>query len=82
MKLTGMERPVDVLGRVVIPREIRKRLQIVDGQDSFDIFFEDDAIILRKHQEKCFICGGTESLKEFKDQMICENCLAEIKALD
>ena len=40
MKLTGMERPVDVLGRVVIPREIRKRLQIEDGKDSFDIFFD------------------------------------------
>ncbi len=82
MKLTGMERPVDVLGRVVIPREIRKRLQIEDGKDSFDIFFENDAIILRKHQEKCFLCGAEGDLKEFKDHVICSSCLAEIKELD
>ncbi len=81
MKLTGMERPVDTLGRVVVPREIRKRLQIVDGKDSFDIFFEDDAVILRKHQEKCFLCGETEDLCEIKDHFVCQNCIDEIKSL-
>lgn len=81
MKLTGMERPVDTLGRVVIPREIRKRLQIEDGVDSFDIFFEDDAVILRKHQEKCFLCGSNEDLTEIDDHMICAGCIEKIKEL-
>lgn len=81
MKLTGMERPVDTLGRVVIPREIRKRLQIEDGVDSFDIFFEDDAVILRKHQEKCFLCASGEDLTEIDDHMICASCIEKIKQL-
>jgi spoVT/abrB-like protein len=80
MKLTGMERPVDCLGRVVIPREIRKRLQMVDGKDSFDIFFEDDSVILKKHQEVCVICGSTDNLSETKGRMICEDCRNAIKA--
>ena len=81
MKLTGMERPVDVLGRVVIPREIRKCLQIEDGKDSFDIFFEDDSIILRKHQEKCSLCGNEGELVDYKGRMICRNCIEDLKNL-
>ena len=50
MKSTGVTRKIDDLGRIVIPKEIRKNLGIRDGE-SLEIFTEDDSIILKKHSE-------------------------------
>lgn len=47
MKETGVVRRLDELGRIVIPKEIRKRLKI-DNSDLVDIFTEEDKIILKK----------------------------------
>ena len=48
MKDTGIVRRIDVLGRVVIPREIRKILNINDG-DPLEIYTSADEIILKKY---------------------------------
>lgn len=48
MKETGVVRRLDELGRVVIPKEIRKRLKIKNG-DMVDIYTNDDAIVLQKY---------------------------------
>lgn len=48
MKSTGILRRIDELGRVVIPKEIRKNLKIRDGE-ALEIFVEDNAITLRKY---------------------------------
>ena len=48
MRATGIVRRIDSLGRVVIPREIRKKFGIEDG-GSFEIFVDNDEIILRKY---------------------------------
>lgn len=50
MKPTGVTRKIDDLGRIVIPKEIRKNLGIRDGE-SLEIFTEEDSIILKKHSE-------------------------------
>lgn len=47
MKSTGIVRRIDELGRVVIPKEIRKTLKIREG-DTLEIYVEKDSIILRK----------------------------------
>ena len=47
MKETGVVRRLDELGRVVIPKEIRKRLKIKNG-DMVDIFTNNEYIILLK----------------------------------
>jgi len=49
MKSTGIVRKVDELGRVVIPKELRKTLGI-DKQDPVEIFINGDQIILQKYQ--------------------------------
>ncbi|MBQ4160029.1 MAG: AbrB/MazE/SpoVT family DNA-binding domain-containing protein, partial [Clostridia bacterium] len=46
MKKTGMTRPVDELGRVVIPKEIRNSLQI-EVKDRLEILLDGDAIVLK-----------------------------------
>ena len=48
MKATGIIRRIDELGRVVIPKEIRRNMKIQDG-DPLEIFIEDDGIIFKKY---------------------------------
>jgi AbrB family looped-hinge helix DNA binding protein len=48
LKETGVVRRLDELGRVVIPKEIRKRLKIKNG-DMVDIYTEGTQIVLEKY---------------------------------
>lgn len=48
MKATGIVRRIDDLGRVVIPKEIRRTLKISEG-DPLEIFIEDDKVVFAKY---------------------------------
>ncbi len=48
MKATGIIRRIDDLGRIVIPKEIRKNLRIKEG-DNLEIFVEGEEVILKKY---------------------------------
>ena len=48
MKTTGVVRRIDELGRIVIPKEIRKTMRIRDGEN-VEIYVDHDQIILRKY---------------------------------
>ena len=48
MKSTGVIRRIDELGRIVIPKEIRRNLKIRDGEN-MEIFIETDSIVLKKY---------------------------------
>lgn len=48
MYTTGIVRRIDDLGRIVIPKEIRKKLRIRDGEN-IEILVQDDQIILKKY---------------------------------
>ena len=66
MKSTGVVRRVDELGRIVIPKEVRKRLKI-DSGDLVDIYVDDVNVILTKfhplnHDAK-MIANFCDSLK-------------------
>ena len=61
MKNTGVIRKIDELGRIVIPKEIRKNLNVRNGED-LQIFVEEDKIILKKHQKMMSI---VESAKKY-----------------
>jgi len=50
MKNTGVIRKIDELGRIVIPKEIRKNLNIRNGED-VQIYVEDEKIVLKKYQK-------------------------------
>ena len=50
MKSTGVTRKIDELGRIVIPKEIRRNLGIRDGE-SLEIYTDEDNIILKKHSQ-------------------------------
>lgn len=53
MKNTGIARKVDELGRIVLPIELRKALDINEKTDSLEIYVEDGRIILEKLYPKC-----------------------------
>lgn len=61
MKSTGIVRRIDDLGRVCIPKEIRKRLKIND-LDPVEIFMNGDQVILKKYNENtcCKLCGKSD----------------------
>ena len=73
MKESGIVRKVDPLGRIVIPKEIRKVMSINEG-DSLEIVKDSNGIILRKYIKGCIFCGGDKSAVEFKGMLICTEC--------
>ena len=79
MKSTGMVRRVDELGRVTIPKEIRKQLGIKDNVDSFEIFTEGNMLILRKYAPSCAFCNTMDGeIISFKGVNICKSCKDEL----
>ncbi|NMB11886.1 MAG: AbrB/MazE/SpoVT family DNA-binding domain-containing protein [Firmicutes bacterium] len=77
MKSTGIVRQMDDLGRIVIPVELRRTLQI-DKRDPLEIFVEGDKIILRKYEAACIFCGSSEDVVTFKEKNVCSHCLSQI----
>lgn len=78
MKSTGMIRRVDELGRVVIPKEIRNKLEIQE-KDPIEIYVDGSSIVLKKFESNCIFCGGTKDLSQYKDKLICKKCIDNIK---
>lgn len=78
MKSTGIVRQMDHLGRVVLPIELRRTLDIHE-KDSLEIYVDDDSIILKKYEPACIFCGGADSITVFKGKNVCAHCLEELK---
>ena len=78
MKSTGIIRNVDELGRIVIPKEMRKKMDIASS-DPVEIYVEGDKIILTKYNASCCFCSGESGVVDFKGKKICESCLEELK---
>ena len=79
MKSIGIVRKVDELGRIVLPIELRRTLDISE-KDALEIYVEGDRIILHKDQNACIFCDSTRNLSEFKGRNICADCLSKLKA--
>ncbi|MFL0252764.1 AbrB/MazE/SpoVT family DNA-binding domain-containing protein [Clostridium neuense] len=79
MKSTGVVRRVDELGRIVIPMELRRTLEIAE-KDSLEIYVDGEKIILKKYQPACIFCSDARDVINYKGKNICKNCMAELKA--
>ncbi len=77
---TSVVRPVDALGRTVIPMEIRKMLSL-PGKAAMQIFVDGDSIVLKEYEEKCVFCGSSDGLADFKNKRICAYCREQISKL-
>ncbi|WP_308221609.1 AbrB/MazE/SpoVT family DNA-binding domain-containing protein [Fuchsiella alkaliacetigena] len=77
MKSTGIVRKVDDLGRMVIPVELRRTLGI-ETKDALEIYVDEDKIIFKKYEPACIFCSNAENTIEFKNKIICSECLNEM----
>ncbi|NLK93895.1 MAG: AbrB/MazE/SpoVT family DNA-binding domain-containing protein [Clostridiales bacterium] len=78
MKSTGIVRKVDELGRIVIPIELRRTLDI-EEKDALEIYVEGEQIILKKYEPTCIFCGEGKDVLNYKGKNICKNCLEELR---
>ena len=79
MKALGIVRKVDILGRIVIPKELRDSLDIED-KDPLEIFVEGDRIILKKYNPSCIFCGSSTDVVLYKEKLICDECIKSISS--
>lgn len=77
MKSTGIVRKVDELGRIVLPIEMRRTLDIAE-KDTLEVYVEGDSIILRKYQDACVFCDSVRDLVNYKGRCVCPECIASL----
>lgn len=70
------ERQTDNLGRIVLPQELRIKLDIPGGT-VLGIYEDDDKIILQKAVPSCKLCGSTENIDD--ELALCRECIYRIK---
>ena len=80
MKSTGIVRKVDELGRIVLPIEMRRTLDIAE-KDALEIYVEGSSVILKKYKPSCIFCDATKDITVFKGNNVCPTCLTELKRL-
>jgi len=80
MKSTGVVRKVDELGRVVLPVELRRNLNI-DVRDPLEIFIDTDRIILKKYEPADIFTGEMEDLIEYRGKKVSVNSIKEMAKL-
>ena len=77
MRALSMVRKVDELGRIVLPMESRRMLDI-GKRDALEIFFDDDKIILKKYEPACMFCHSADDVVNFEGRNICKDCADKI----
>ena len=77
MKSTGIVRKVDELGRIVLPIELRRTLDIAE-KDSLEIYVDGPTIVLKKYQPACIFCDDARDVINFKGKNVCPNCIKEL----
>lgn len=77
MKSTGIVRKVDELGRVVLPIELRRSMNI-NVKDSMEIFVDDDKVILKKYEPADIFTGNMEDLIDYKGKKVSKASIIEM----
>ena len=80
MKSTGIVRNLDNLGRVTLPIELRRSLDI-DIKDPVEIFVDGDNIVLKKYQPVDIFTGSNKDLIEYQGKIISKDTIRELAKL-
>lgn len=78
MKATGIIRRVDDLGRIVLPIEMRRALDIA-VRDELEIYMDGDRIVLERFAPACVFCGATVRLISYHDKNVCKDCVENMR---
>lgn len=81
MKSTGIVRKIDSMGRVVLPMETRKILNLIADDSSVEIYTDNDSIILKKYVPACIFCNSADDIIEYNGEKVCKNCVNKLKTL-
>lgn len=81
MKNRGIMRQLDSAGRIVIPKEFREMIGAENSTDKFEIFLQDDSIILKKFQPTCIFCNNFARVIEYEGHCVCESCVEKMKKM-
>lgn len=84
MQSTGFVRRLDLLGRITIPAELRKKLNI-DTRDAVEIFLDNETLVLRKYEPCDMFTGEMDELIEFHGKQVSKKTIkrmAEIAGLE
>ena len=74
MKSTGIVRKVDELGRIVLPIELRRTLDIAE-RDELEIYLDDDKVVLKKYEPSCIFCGSSCGLVTYHGRNVGMECI-------
>lgn len=74
MKATGIVRKVDELGRIVLPIELRRTLDIAE-KDSLEIYMDSSTIVLKKYQPSCIFCDSPKDVINYRGKNVCPKCV-------
>lgn len=77
MKSTGIVRKVDELGRVVLPIELRRNLNIHE-KDALEIFVDDEKVILKKYEPADIFTGSMDNLIDYKGKKVSKSSIIEM----
>ena len=80
MKSTGIVRRVDQLGRLVLPMELRRTLDITE-KDTLEIFVDGEQIVLKKYHPACIFYGEVKDIINYKGKLVCKSCIKEINKI-
>lgn len=78
VKTVGIVRSVDFAGRIVLPIEIRKELDLTGDDSKVEIIARGNEIVLKKYAPSCIFCHGEKELHEYNGQKICRDCAEKI----
>ena len=81
LKSTGIVRRLDELGRIVLPIDLRRKLDICD-RDSLEIFTDGDTVVLKKYQVSCVFCSNADNLTDFNGKNVFRECIAAFASLN
>ena len=80
MRNKGNIRPIDELGRVVVPIDFRNALDIKSG-DLLRLELDGEKITMSKNTPSCIFCGEENGLTKFEGKTVCLKCIREISKI-
>ena len=80
MKSTGIVRRVDELGRIVLPAELRRTLDIGE-RDELEIYLDDDKVVLKKYEPSRVFCASNCDLVNYHGRNVCMDCIHKLNEI-
>jgi transcriptional pleiotropic regulator of transition state genes len=77
LESTGIARPLDSMGRLVLPKELRYTMGIRKGEP-LEVFVDGNRVILRKFTHNCVFCGEGEDVRLYRGITVCRECAEEL----